>query len=229
MKKKILLLVPATAAMIALISFCRGEEKKPGEEGAAKPDGIVLDPPQIEKGMPLMKALKNRKSSREFSAEKLSRTHLSELLWAADGVNRDDGKRTSPSAMNKHLVDVYVVLEDGIYIYNPGGHSIVPAATGDLRKLAGTQPFVHTAPLNLVYVADLDRLKGMPRQPAEGDMIAWACLEAGHKAQNVYLYCASEGLAAVVRAFIDKDKFAEAVKLRPGQKVIYSQTVGHPK
>ncbi len=222
------MLFPAGAAAIAAIimGLCMGEEGKPQNE--AKSEGIALDKPQLDKGMPLMQALKNRKSSRQFSDQKLSKTHLSEILWAADGVNRDDGKRTAPSAMNKRLVDVYAVIEEGIYLYDPGKHQLMPVAQGDFRKTAGTQPFVHSAPLNLIYVADYDRLTGMPRQPEESDKAAWACLEAGHKAQNVYLYCASEGLAAVARAYIEKDKFASAAKLRPGQKILYSQTIGHP-
>lgn len=118
-----------------------------------------------------MQALKNRRSERKLLAEKLSLEHLSEILWAANGVNREDGKRTAPSALNRHLVDVYAVLADGTYLYEPSEHVLLPVAEGDFRKLAGKQDYVHTAPLNLVYVADFAKLKDLPVQAPEEEKL----------------------------------------------------------
>jgi nitroreductase len=174
-----------------------------------------------------MQALKDRKSEREFSGRKLSLPHLSELLWAANGVNREDGRRTAPSAQNKHVVDVYVVLQEGVYLYEPAGHQLLPLVEGDFRKLTGMQDYVFNAPVNLVYVANLDKLKDS-RMPAPTDeKMKWAYIEAGHKAENVYIYCASEGLGARTRMLIDKEKLGNVMKLRPEQTVISAQTVGY--
>lgn len=174
-----------------------------------------------------MQALKNRKSERELSDKKLSLQHLSELLWAANGVNREDGKRTAPSASNKHPVDVYVVLQEGVYLYEPVKHQLLPVVEGDFRKLTGMQNYVYTAPVNLIYVADLGRLKDLPTSVSTEEKLKWAYVEAGHKAENVYLYCASEGLGAAERTLIDKEKLGKVIKLRSEQTVISAQTIGY--
>lgn len=190
---------------------------------------VKLDSPRLDRGIPVMQALKDRKSEREFSGRKLSLPHLSELLWAANGVNREDGRRTAPSAQNKHVVDVYVVLQEGVYLYEPAGHQLLPLVEGDFRNLTGMQDYVFNAPVNLVYVADLDKLKDS-RMPAPADeKMKWAYIEAGHKAENVYIYCASEGLGARTRMLIDKEKLGTVMKLRPEQTVISAQTVGYHK
>ncbi|MEM3731030.1 MAG: SagB/ThcOx family dehydrogenase [Candidatus Bathyarchaeia archaeon] len=176
-----------------------------------------------------MQALKSRRSERRLLNTKLSMQHLSEVLWAANGVNSEDGKRTAPSAMNRHAVDVYVVLEEGVYLYDPIEHHLHLIAKGDFRKLVGKQDFVYTAPVNLVYVADMSKFENLPRQAPYEERLKWAHIEAGHKAQNVYLYCASEGLAAVVRTSIDGEAFSKAVGLGPKQIVIAAQTVGYPR
>ena len=155
--------------------------------------------------------------------------HLSELLWAANGVNREDGKRTVPSAQNRHPVDVYVVLQEGVYLYEPVKHQLLPIVEGDFRKLAGMQEYVWTTPVNLIYVADLDRLKDLPKPAPTEEKIKWAYIEAGHQSENVYLYCASEGLGATARMLIDKEKLANVIKLRSEQIIISAQTVGYRK
>ena len=122
---------------------------------------IELPKPRTEGGMPLMEALKARKTSRSFSREKLPEQVLSDLLWAACGVNRpDSGKRTAPSAVNWQEIDVYVAMAEGVYLYNAKAHRLEPVLAKDLRAMTGTQPFVRDAPVNLVYVADLTRMKG---------------------------------------------------------------------
>lgn len=186
---------------------------------------VALPKPQTTGGKPLMEALAQRKSTREYSPEKLSPQLLSNLLWAGFGVNRADGRRTAPSAVNWQETDIYVVTAEGLYRYDAKGHALEPVASGDLRALAGTQGFVQTAPLNLVYVADQARMRKIPS--LEGQVMS--AVSVGAISQNVSLYCASEGLGTVVRASIDKAAFAKAANLRSDQIVILAQTVGYPK
>jgi SagB-type dehydrogenase family enzyme len=187
---------------------------------------ITLPSPQTDGGKPLMQALKERKTSREFGAEKLPAQVLSNLLWAAFGVNRaDSGKRTAPSASNRMEIDLYVAMADGLYLYNPKAHSLDPVLAGDIRAETGRQPFVREAPLNLIYVADSAKMG----KSTEEDKVLYSAADTGFIAQNVYLFCASEGLATVVRGMVDRPSLAKAMKLRPDQRIILSQTVGYPK
>lgn len=190
---------------------------------------IKLNPPDLAKGIPVMQALSKRKSDRGFIDKKLSFQQLSELLWSANGVNRPDGKRTAPSAVNKHPVDIYVVLAEGIFMYDPPHHQLLPVAEGDFRKQAGRQDFVSIAPVNLVYVADLSKLKDMPRHIPDEEAMKWIYCEAGLIAENVHLYCASEGLGAVIRASVDKEALGQSIKLRDEQVILLAQTVGYIK
>ncbi len=186
---------------------------------------IELPKPQMEGGKPLMAALKERKTSREFSSEKLPMQVLSNMLWAACGINRPDGKRTAPTAMNKQEIDVYVALEQGLYLYDARANTLIPVVAGDIREATGKQAFVNDAPVNLVFVADYARMGGMPDDIKD----FYAATDTGFISQNVYLYCASEGLATVVRGYVDKAACHSAMKLRPDQKIILAQTVGYPK
>lgn len=186
---------------------------------------VNLPKPKTESGKPLMEALKERKSSREFSARNLPPQLLSNLLWAAAGENRP-GKRTVPSAMNWQLNDVYVLSADGVYLYQAGPHALKVISNQDLRALSGKQRFVKEAPINLVYVADFE--KAGAKLPDETAFV-YAGAEAGGMGQNVYLFCASEGLSTVIRAMVDKEKLAKAMKLGPSQKIILTQTVGYLK
>ena len=181
---------------------------------------VSLPAPQTEGGMPLMQALKQRHSTRAFSAQPLSLQTLSNLLWAGFGINRPDGHRTAPSAMNWQEVDIYVAAPDGVYVYDAKANALQPVAAGDLRAVAGTQPFVKNAAVNLVYVADTARTHG------NSEFIG---ADTGFIAQNVYLFCASEGLVTVVRASVDRAAIAKAFKLRPEQRVTLAQSVGYPQ
>jgi SagB-type dehydrogenase family enzyme len=192
--------------------------------GAQELKPVILPAPQTDGGRPLMQALKERKSTREFSAEKLPAQVLANLLWAGFGVNRPDGRRTAPSAMNWQEIDIYVVTADGTYVYEAGKNQLQPVAKEDLRSLAGVQSFVATAPVNLVYVADLTKVSG----DAQGKEL-YTGADTGFIAQNVYLYCASEGLATVVRGSVDREALGKALKLKGTQKIILAQTVGYPK
>lgn len=187
---------------------------------------IKLPAPQLDGGKPLMQALKARQSAREYSGEKLSPQVLSNLLWAAWGINRPDGHRTAPSASNKQEIDVYVTLPDGAYLYDAKAHVLTPVASGDLRPATGTQPFPATAALNLVYVADVSKVARPATDPQQAMNIG---ADAGYISANAYLFCASEGLATVVRASVDKAALAKALKLRDTQLIVLAQSVGYPK
>ncbi|HQG31840.1 MAG TPA: SagB/ThcOx family dehydrogenase [Deltaproteobacteria bacterium] len=187
---------------------------------------IKLPPPQLDSGKTLMSALKERKSSREFSTRKLPVSVLSNLLWSACGVNRpESGKRTSPSAMNRQEIDVYVAASDGLYLYDAKGHALKPILKQDLRALTGMQPFAAEAPINLVCVADLEKTGGASTE----ERIMYASADTGFISENVYLSCAAQGLATVVRGSVDRDSLAKAMKLGPTRKIILAQTVGYPK
>jgi SagB-type dehydrogenase family enzyme len=187
---------------------------------------IVLSPPRMEGGKPLLQALKERKTDREFSPESLPLPVLSTLLWAAGGVNRPEtGKRTAPTAKDWREIDIYIALAEGLYLYDPDSHQLKPVLPQDIRGATGSQPFVASAPVNLVFVADYAKMA----RGAKEDQDFYAATDTGYISQNVYLFCASEGLATVVRGALDRPALAKAMKLRPDQKVILAQTVGYPK
>ncbi len=211
-----------TAFLVTLL-LCAGYFL-PGYSQDLKP--TKLPEPKIDQSKSLVLALKDRKSTREFGSGTLSQQQLSNLLWAAWGINRpDSGKRTAPSALNSQEIDVYVSTAEGAYRYDAKANVLVPVAAGDIRDLTGTQPYVKDAAVNLVYVADFSKMGGRE----EGSKIVTSAANTGFIAQNVYLYCAAEGLAAVFRAGIDKDKLSQAMKLRPEQKITFAQSVGLPK
>ena len=190
----------------------------------AEPASIQLPNPQKEGGKPLMFVLNNRKTERSFSDEKLSMQTMSNLLWAAFGINRPDGHRTAPSAKNWQETDIYVATPDGVYLYDANKNALDPVLAKDIRAMTGTQAFVKDAAVNLVYVSDYAKTNegGIDKQLLIG-------ADVGLIAENVYLFCASEGLATVVRASIDRDALTKELKLRPEQKIILSQSVGYPK
>jgi len=187
---------------------------------------ITLPPPTQVGGMPLMEALRRRQSQREFSADQLGSQRLSDLLWAAAGVNRPElGGRTAPSAMNAQEVELYVALETGLFRYEPKAHQLQLAVTSDVRSVTGYQDFVDNAALDLIYVADYSRMKLVPAAQRE----AYAFTAAGAMAQNVYLYCASVGLATVVRAWFDRHALSQAMVLGTDEQLLLAQTVGAAK
>lgn len=183
-------------------------------------------PTPISPSMTLDQALKRRRSTREFLPDTFSLQALSALLWAAFGVNREQqGGRTAPSAHNWKEIDVYAVLAEGAYRYEPRTHRLFLVKKGDLRALTGVQDFVATALVNLVYVADFDCMAGVE----ESDRPFLAGADAGGISQNVYLHCAAAGLVTVVRASIDRRALAQALGLRTSQRVTLAQTVGYPR
>ena len=187
---------------------------------------LELPKPQTDGGKPLMQTLKARHTTREFKSDMLPAQVLANLLWTAFGVNRpDSGKRTAPSAMNWQEIDIYVATADGLYVYDAKANRLNPVLNEDVRAATGTQDFVKQAPVNLIYVADLAKTHDAGLE----EQILYTAVDAGVIVQNVYLFCASEGLATVVRGSVDRAALAKAMKLRPNQRIIVAQTVGYPK
>jgi SagB-type dehydrogenase family enzyme len=186
---------------------------------------VALPAPEKTGGMPLMEALARRRSAREFERRELPLPILSGLLWAAFGINRPDGGRTAPSALNAQEIDVYVALPSGAYRYDASAHALRLVAASDLRRVTGYQDFVDEAPLDLVFVADHAHMRMVP----VGQRASYASVAAGAISQNVYLFAASAGLATVIRAWIDRSAIADALGVTHDQEVLLSQTVGYPK
>ena len=187
---------------------------------------IKLPPPQKEIGKPLMQALNLRESTREFTSDSISIQDLSNLLWAGWGINRPEtGKRTAPSSRNVQDIDIYVFLPAGVYTYDAPGHQLLLILKEDARHLTGTQDFVKSAPLNLVFISDQSK---MSNYTPENKLITGSA-NAAFIAQNIYLYCASQNLGVVVRAMIDRDALSSKLKLRPDQRIFLAQTIGHKK
>lgn len=187
------------------------------------PAFVELPKPDMSSGAPLMKALALRASTREFSDAPLSPATLGALMWAADGINRPaTGGRTAPSAHAFNEIDIYAVLPNGVYRYDATTHRLVLKHAIDARNLTGYQDFVGDAPLDLVYVVNMSRLLEMPAQ--RRDILS--AVATGAMAQNVALYCASQGLGCVVRGWINHHLLSDALKLNEDELPILAQTVG---
>ncbi|MGD1148797.1 MAG: nitroreductase family protein [Thermoanaerobaculaceae bacterium] len=192
---------------------------------AQLPPPVELPKPKLDNGTTLIQALKARRTGRDFSSAPLPLQTLSDLLWAAFGVNRADGRRTAPSAKNWQEIDIYVALPQGVYVFDGKAHALVGLIAGDLRAATGMQAFVKDAPATLVFVADLARMKNA--SPEERDL--YSATDAAFISQNVYLYCAATGLATGVRGYVDRPALAKTFGLRADQRIILAQSVGYPK
>lgn len=174
-----------------------------------------------------MEALNDRQTKRDFSQQKLSEQQLSDMLWAAFGINRpESGRRTAPSAVNWQETDIYVSLESGVYLYDAKKNELTAVISGDHRKDMGKQGFTGDAAVMLVFVADYSKM-GLVTPKENKDF--YSAVDVGYISQNVYLYCSSENMSTVVLGMIDRDKIKELLKLKEDQKVILSQCVGFPK
>jgi nitroreductase len=185
-----------------------------------------LPPARQAGGKPLIEVLRLRRSVREYADRPLPPQVLSDLLWAAFGINRPaTGDRTAPYWRHIMVIDVYAAMADGVWFYDPKQHRLEQRLAADIRAQTGLQDFVATAPLNLVYVAHGER---MPEVPPE-DRRLFASVDTGFIGQNVYLFCASEGLASVFRGSVDYKKLAQTLQLAEEQFITFAQTVGYPK
>lgn len=197
---------------------------------------ITLLTPQTDGGKSVLAALWERKTNRNISARPLPAQVLSNLLWAAFGVNRQGGSfgkpgRTAPSASNSQEIDLYVALSAGVYLYEPVPHRLKPVVAGDFRARSGRRA-ASTAPVNIFYIVDPTRYDLGPTQPDRsiGDpeiQKSYYYTDTGFIAQNVYLFAASQGLVAWFHN-CDKENTARELKLRPEQRVLFAQTVGYP-
>jgi hypothetical protein len=201
---------------------------------------IDLPKPALDRGKSVPRALQHRQTIREIGGKKLSLQLLSRLLWAACGVNRKRGPfgvpgRTAASASNSQEIDVYVVLEEGIYIYDAFLHRLAPIIAGDLRALAigpGQSHFAATAPVHLIYIADVHKLSHTSgyQEPGLQDpeiQKSYYFVDTGLIAGNVYLFAASQGLASWFHN-CNKPALTAKLKLRADQRVLFGQTVGYP-
>ena len=228
----------AAAPVLAAMSDFPAPADEPGKLGT-----VALPKPKIQGGKPLLQALSERKTLRNIGAAALPPQTLSNLLWAAFGVNRPDGKRTAPSARNIQDIDIYVFLPEGVYVYDAVGNSLKPVLAGDQRAKAARQAPAPAAgaaarpatlgpadvPVTLVYISDQDKAKPAGgRAPDPSAVNAWSNVHVGFIAQNVYLFAASEGLASSFRANVDPDALTALLSLRPGQKALYSHLIGFP-
>jgi nitroreductase len=214
-------------AFLLLAAGALGAQSRPAPAAAAEgSQPIPLPPPQTDGGLPLLRAVRTRRSARSFRPEPLSPQVLSNLLWAAFGVNRpESGGRTAPSANNAQDMGIYLAAADGLSRYEAKVHALMPLLAEDIRGLTGRQAFAREAPLNLIYVSDLSK---MVRASAEMREF-YAAAHTGFIGQNVYLYCASEGLATVVRALVDREPLAARLGLRADQRITLVQSVGYPR
>jgi nitroreductase len=185
---------------------------------------LALPAPQTAGGKPLMQVLRDRQSRREFSTNTLPLQTLANLLWAGFGTNRLDGRRTAPSTMNCQVMDLYVATADGVARYDATTHALCPVASGDLRSKTGGQDYVKTAPVALILVADLSRMEKAKPEDRE----RYAAIDAGCITQNLYLFCAAEGLATVVHE-MDRRELPALLHLKPEQRIMLAQSVGFPK
>jgi len=213
--KKIVFVCLVLVGLLALPAVLFADALKP----------IDLPKPQTDIGNPLMQTLKDRHTSRSFSERPLSDQTLSNLLWAAFGINRpESGKRTAPSAMNWQEIDIYVATPEGVFLFNAADHRLEPVLSKDIRAETGRQGFVADAPVNLVYVADYSKMGSADPDRKQ----FYSAADTGFIAQNVYLYCASEGLGTVVRGSVDHSALAKILNLKADQHVTLAQTVGYP-
>jgi hypothetical protein len=195
---------------------------------------ISLIKPQTEGGKSVLAALWERRTNRNIADKPLPPQMLSNLLWAAWGVNREDGKRTAASASNSQEIDLYVIRPEGAYLYEAAGHRLEPVAAGDVRTKVGRggrRGSMAHAPVILVYVVDIAKYnRGRPQEPGLKDpeiQASYYNIATGLIAGNVYLFAASQGLAAWFHN-CNKPGLTAELKLRPQQRVLYAQTVGYP-
>jgi nitroreductase len=168
--------------------------------------------------------LQRRRSARAFARRPLELQILANLLWAAFGTSTLDGYRTAPSARNWREIDIFLASGQGLFRYEPYEETVARIHGDDIRALTGLQDFVCDAPVNLVYVANHDRMAGATERERE----FYSAADTGVIAQNVYLACAASGLATVVRGLIDRKALAKAMRLSPCQRITLAQSIGYP-
>jgi nitroreductase family protein len=226
--------VKTLPALTLLVSTSTGSPQDAPKTEADLPP-IALPKPETDGGKSVLASLRDRKTTRTIGTQALPQQVLSNLLWAAFGVNREKGSfgktgRTAASASNSQEIDLYVALPEGVYLYEAVPHHLKPVASGDFRSLAG-RGAAASAPVNIFYIVDLSRYDTGPSQPDRriGDpevQKSYYYTDTGLIAGNVYLFAASQGLAAWFHN-CNKETAAKEFKLKPEQRVLFAQTVGY--
>jgi len=210
----------------SLLEACSPPPAAPTTAPAALPLAKPTTAPAAASSATVLEALKKRKSTNAFQTQPLPKEKLLDLLWAAWGINRpDSGKRTAPTAMNAQEIDIYVLLSEGVYVYDAKGNQLTPVLAQDLRAKAVTMGSMKDAPVHLLFVADYARFRTMSQSQKE----LFSACHTGFIGQNVYLYCAAEGLGAHFYAGIDRAALKDSLKLREDQAIVFAQAVGYPK
>jgi SagB-type dehydrogenase family enzyme len=187
---------------------------------------IKLNEPNKDRGASVMKALNDRHSTREFSTEKLNLQDLSDLLWATNGINRSDGRRTAATARNNQDIDVYAIMEEGTYFYDAKKNELTPVAEGDYRALiADRQVSVQDAPVSLLVVSDISRFTGLDVETQK----QWGALDAGIVSQNIMIFASGCGLVTVPRVYMNKDELKKVLKLTETQIPMINNPVGYKR
>ena len=221
------LAVSATAlAGSCLLEACSPPSAAPTTAPTALPLAKPTTAPAASGSPTVWEVLKKRKSANAFQPQPLPKEKLLDLLWAAWGINRpDSGKRTAPTAMNTQEIDIYVLLAEGVFVYDAKGNQLTPVQAQDLRAKAVTMGSMKDAPVHLLFVADYARFRAIPQSQKE----LYSACHTGFIGQNVYLYCAAEGLGARFYAGVDRAALKDSLKLREDQAIVFAQAVGYPK
>jgi SagB-type dehydrogenase family enzyme len=193
----------------------------------AQTGNIELSKPSVERGTSVSKALWTRASATAYSSKELSLRDLSDLLWAANGINRpESGKRTAPSAMNSQDVDIYVFMQAAVFFYNPQKNLLEKVTDGDYRALiAGKQTEVQEAPASLLLVSDISRFK----YGNDSLKVLWGAFDAGIVSENISLFCSSIGMETRCRASMDQEKLRNLLKLKPTQYLMLNHPIAYRK
>lgn len=207
-------LISTLAFMLITLTCVMGQEA---------PKVIKLNTPTFNEGMKLMEALKNRQSSKGFTEKEISLQDISNLMWAALGINRPDGKRTAPTGSNRQEIELYAFFKHGAYHYNYKDHTLELVAEGDHRAITGRAD-AQKAYLNLLFIADTDKT-GPGHKPGDANTVSY--VNVGYVSQNVYLYCASAGIGSRARGGWNQQKVVETLKLKDSMIVVLGQTVGY--
>ncbi|MCR4825210.1 MAG: SagB/ThcOx family dehydrogenase [Bacteroidales bacterium] len=205
-----------TILAVALVSLTACAQKAPKT--------IQLLEPSYDEGLTLLQALKERKSSSGFTDREIPLQDLSNILWAAVGVNREDGKRTSPTGSNRQEIEVYAFFKTGAYYYNYKNHTLELVKEGDFRSLTGRGEAANAA-LDLLFFADTDKTAN--ENPAGGGAATVSYVDVGYVSQNVYLACANAGIGSRARGGWDQQKLVETLGIRPALVAVLGQTVGY--
>lgn len=186
---------------------------------------IKLNAPDLARGATIMKAFEKRASATKFNEKELSLQDLSDLIWAADGINRpESGKRTAPSATNAQDVDIYVFTKNGVYFYDAKTNTLVARIEGDNRAMvAGAQPAFAKAPVMLLLVSDISRFRG----DDTARKLSWAAMDAGIISENICLFCSGAGLVTRPRAFMETEKIKQLLNLSSTQYPLLNNPVGY--